>query len=160
MLQIIIFFIASLVNVILSTTKTIWTVNGTKFQAVMINILTYSIYTLVLKQITSTTLLIAVVVTALTNLIGVWIARLFIDKISKDRLWKIEVIAPKTQEKEITNLLQNAEIGYNISSVCTKFGNEIEIKIFSKNQKDSTKVKEILHNRPIKYNITELTKTL
>ena len=56
--------------------------------------------------------------------------------------------------------MQNAEVGYNISDVCTKFGNEIEIKIFSKNQKDSTKVKEILHNRPIKYNIPELTKTL
>ena len=159
-MSLLIFAVASLINVILSTMKTVWTVKGSKLQAIMINILTYSVYTLVIKQIADTNLCVAVVVTALTNLFGVWIARVFIEKITKDNVWKIEIICPTTIVSELTDVFELNEIGYNLSPIETKYDNDTNITVFSKSQHDSTIVKNAIQNYPVKYNITELSLSL
>jgi uncharacterized protein YebE (UPF0316 family) len=89
------FFIISLVNVILSSAKSICTVRYGRGINVAMNVIAYSFYTVVVKQMTSLPLLTTVIVTALANALGVWLSYAILDKLQKDRLWKVEVVISK-----------------------------------------------------------------
>lgn len=88
------FFLISLVNVILSSTKSICTVRYGRGVNVIANVIAYSFYTVVVKQTASLPLEITVLSTAVANALGVWLSYVILDLIQKDRLWKIEVVVP------------------------------------------------------------------
>lgn len=157
MTQIIIFSVCSLVNVILSTMKTILTVRSTKIVASIINAVTYGFYAIVVKQLASLDLTVTVIVTIATNLIGVYLSMWLMDKMKKDCLWKISVT---TKDKSIAKKIENFDIEYTMSPIQYKNETYYSIEIFSKNQKDSTIIKNILNEYKVKYNVTEITKTL
>ena len=157
MAQIIIFTVCSLVNVILSTMKTILTVRSTKVVASVINAVTYGFYAIVVKQLASLDLTVTVIVTIATNLIGVYLSMWLMDKMKKDCLWKISVT---TKNKSIAKKIENFDIEYTMSPIQYKNETYYSIEIFSKNQKDSTIIKNILNEYKVKYNVTEITKTL
>lgn len=89
------FFIISLINVILSSTKSICTVRYGRGVNVFANVIAYSFYTVIVKQTASLPLEITVLSTAVANALGVWISYVILDLIQKDRLWKVEVVIPK-----------------------------------------------------------------
>ena len=89
------FFLISLINVILSSTKSICTVRYGRGINVLANVIAYSFYTIVVKQTASLPLTITVLSTAIANALGVWLSYVILDHIQKDRLWKIEVVVPK-----------------------------------------------------------------
>ena len=157
MVAIIIFTVCSLVNVILSTMKTILTVRSTKVVASVVNAVTYGFYAIVVKQLASLDLTITVIVTIATNLIGVYLSMWLMDKMKKDCLWKISVT---TKDKSIVKKIENFDIEYTLSPIQYKKETYYSIEIFSKNQKDSTIIKNILNEYKVKYNVTEITKTL
>ena len=157
MVAIIIFTVCSLVNVILSTMKTILTVRSTKVVASIINAVTYGFYAIVVKQLASLDLTVTVIITIATNLIGVYISMWIMDKMKKDCLWKISVT---TKDKSIVKKIENFDIEYTMSPIQYKKETYYSIEIFSKNQKDSSIIKNILNEYKVKYNITEITKTL
>ena len=157
MVAIIIFTVCSLVNVILSTMKTILTVRSTKVVASIINAVTYGFYAIVVKQLASLDLTVTVIVTIATNLIGVYLSMWLMDKMKKDCLWKISVT---TKDKNIVKKIENFDIEYTMSPIQYKKETYYSIEIFSKNQKDSTIIKNILNEYKVKYNVTEITKTL
>jgi hypothetical protein len=108
------FFIISLVNVILSSTKSICTVRYGRSVNVITNVVAYSFYTVVVKQTADLPLEITVAATAIANALGVWLSYIVLDRIQKDRLWKIEVVLPKeyTEQaealhKELSNIPHN-----------------------------------------------------
>ena len=157
MTQIIIFTVCSLVNVILSTMKTILTVRSTKIVASVINAVTYGFYAIVVKQLASLDLTVTIIVTIATNLIGVYLSMWLMDKMKKDCLWKISVT---TKDKSIIKKIENFDIEYTLSPIQYKKETYYSIEIFSKNQKDSSIIKNILNEYKVKYNVTEITKTL
>ena len=157
MVAIIIFTVCSLVNVILSTMKTILTVRSTKIVASVINAVTYGFYAIVVKQLASLDLTITVIVTIATNLIGVYLSMWLMDKMKKDCLWKISIT---TKDKSIVKKIENFDIEYTMSPIQYKKETYYSIEIFSKNQKDSSIIKNILNEYKVKYNVTEITKTL
>ena len=157
MVAIIIFTVCSLVNVILSTMKTILTVRSTKVVASIINAVTYGFYAIVVKQLASLDLTVTVIVTIATNLIGVYLSMWLMDKMKNDCLWKISVT---TKDKSIVKKIENFDIEYTMSPIQYKNETYYSIEIFSKNQKDSTIIKNILNEYKVKYNVTEITKTL
>lgn len=157
MTQIIIFTVCSLVNVILSTMKTILTVRSTKVVASIINAVTYGFYAIVVKQLASLDLTVTVIVTIATNLVGVYLSMWLMDKIKKDCLWKISVT---TRDKSLAKKIENFDIEYTMSPIQYKNETYYSLEIFSKNQKDSTIIKNILNEYKVKYNVTEITKTL
>ena len=157
MVAIIIFTVCSLVNVILSTMKTILTVRSTKIVASIINAVTYGFYAIVVKQLASLDLTVTVIVTIATNLIGVYLSMWLMDKMKKDCLWKISVT---TKDKSIVKKIENFDIEYTLSPIQYKKETYYSIEIFSKNQKDSSIIKNILNEYKVKYNVTEITKTL
>jgi hypothetical protein len=89
------FFLISLINVILSSTKSICTVRYGRGINVLTNVVAYSFYTVVVKQTASLPLEITVIATAVANALGVWLSYVILDLIQRDRLWKIEVVVPK-----------------------------------------------------------------
>ena len=157
MVAIIIFTVCSLVNVILSTMKTILTVRSTKVVASVVNAVTYGFYAIVVKQLASLDLTVTVIVTIATNLIGVYLSMWIMDKMKKDCLWKISVT---TKDKSIVKKIENFDIEYTMSPIQYKKETYYSIEIFSKNQKDSSIIKNILNEYKVKYNVTEITKTL
>ena len=105
------FFIISLVNVILSSTKSICTVRYGRGINVLANVISYSFYVVVVKQTADLPLEITVVATAAANALGVWLSYVILDRLQKDRLWKIEVVVDKDYtealHKELNDIPHN-----------------------------------------------------
>jgi hypothetical protein len=60
------------------------------------NVIAYSFYTIVVKQTASLPLSVTVISTALANALGVWVSYAILDMLQKDRLWKVEVVVPRS----------------------------------------------------------------
>ena len=152
---ILIFVVCSLVNVILSTLKTLIMVNAGRGSAIIINAVCYGFYTLVVKQLTSVDYITAVVVTILANIVGVWISYKIMDLFKKDKLWRITVTLKN--KKALDECKVNLE-KYNIGFTPIEKTNSIDI--YSYNQKESAIVKNILGNYDYKYFVQEMAKNL
>lgn len=152
---VILFFVCSLVNVILSTLKSLIMINAGRNSAIIMNAVCYGFYTLVVKQLASVDYITAVVVTIITNIIGVWVSYKIMDLFKKDKVWRITVTLKNAKDLDkCAELLDNYNIGYSIMS-----GVNI-IDIYSYNQKESEIVKSILKNYNHKYFIQEMSKSL
>ena len=152
---IVVFCICSLVNVILSTLKTLIMVNAGRGSAIIINAVCYGFYTLVVKQLTSVDYVTAVTVTILANIVGVWVSYKIMDLFKKDRLWRITVTLKN--KKVLDECKKNLE-KYNIGF--TPIKDSLSIDIYSYNQKESAIIKTILANYDYKYFIQEMAKSL
>ena len=151
----IVFFICSLINVMLSTLKTILTVKASKGVATIINAITYGFYAIVVKQLASLDLITTVTVTIITNIIGVYVSMWLLEKTKKDCLWKISVT---TKDNTLVEKLEKFSISYIMNPVQYKKQTYYNIDVFSENQKDSSIIENILKEYKVKYNITEINK--
>lgn len=152
---VIVFCICSLINVILSTLKTLIMVNAGRSSAIIINAVCYGFYTLVVKQLSSVDYVTAVVVTILANIVGVWISYKIMDLFKKDKLWRITVTL-KTLEEHSSCVEELTK--YNIGF--TRVNDSLSIDIYSYNQTESAVIKNILSNYKHKYFIQEMAKSL
>ena len=152
---IVVFIICSLVNVILSTLKTLIMVNAGRNSAIIINAVCYGFYTLVVKQLTSVDYVTAVLVTIGANIVGVWISYKIMDLFKKDKLWRITVTLKNDKE---FNACQDKLLRYDIGFVKIEGTNSLDI--YSYNQKESAIIKNILGNYDYKYFIQEMAKSL
>lgn len=158
---IIIFFIITLINVILSTIKSILTVKASRGIASLINAISYGFYAMVVKQMATVSLEIVVISTIICNLIGVNFSMWLLDKFKRDVLWKITVIPQNKFFDNIRAELVLNNLGFNEYPIITKYGNQMALDIFSNNQNESKKVKEILsENGKMKYHILEISQNL
>ena len=155
-----IFVGVNLVNVVLSTLRSIFTIKATRFVATLFNALSYGFVALIMKQMSGFDTASVVVVTLITNLIGVYGSMFVLDKLRKDAVWKVTVVAQMVDYPEIIHELVDADLAFNTHQLFTKYGESIQIDVFSKNQKDSQKLKEILSKYDVKYHVNELTKQL
>lgn len=151
----IIFFICSLINVMLSTLKTILTVKASKGVATIINAITYGFYAIVVKQLASLDLITTVTVTIITNIIGVYVSMWLLERTKKDCLWKISVT---TKDNTLVEKLEKFSISYVMNPVQYKKQTYYNIDVFNENQKDSSIIENILKEYKVKYNITEINK--
>lgn len=151
----IVFFICSLINVMLSTLKTILTVKASKGVATIINAITYGFYAIVVKQLASLDLITTVTVTIVTNIIGVYVSMWLLEKTKKDCLWKISVT---TKDNTLVEKLEKFSISYVMNPVQYKKQTYYNIDVFSENQKNSSIIENILKEYKVKYNITEINK--
>ena len=106
------FFIISLINVILSSTKSICTVRYGRGINILTNVVAYSFYAVVVKQTAALPLEITVIATAIANALGVWFSYVILDRIQKDRLWKIEVVIPKNHTEALHTELNSIPHNY------------------------------------------------
>ena len=106
------FFLISLINVMLSSTKSICTVRYGRGVNVLANVIAYSFYVIVVKQTADLPLTITVISTAAANALGVWLSYVILDRIQKDRLWKVEVVVPKCYTEQLHYELKSVSHNY------------------------------------------------
>lgn len=160
---ILLFTILQLINVVLSTIKSIVTVKGTTLQSALMNMVYYSLYTIIVIYTVSNfgygkwDLWIKVGIVAITDFIGVYISAWVMARFRKDRLWEIvatvnqseSIYAPSLVEQNLTD----KGISFNIMT--TKKYNEYVFHIYSKSQKESIEIKKILNEWNAKYVVHE-----
>lgn len=155
---IILFIICTAVNVVLSTIKSIATINGGKFAAAFWNAVTYGFYTyvVILTTVDNITTLEKMLITFACNFVGVYIVKLFEEKARKDKLWKVEATVYDAYTESLHNELAFAEIPHNY---IPNIGKYTVFNIYCETQTESRKAKEILDYNKAKYFVSE-SKTL
>ena len=93
---ILIFAIATVVNVTLSTVRAIATIKGGKWVSASMNALCYGFYPLIVMLTAKGTvdIIINMGITALANFVCVWLIKFVEEKSRKDKMWKVEVAIP------------------------------------------------------------------
>lgn len=157
MVNLLLFFGLSLVNVILSTIKSILTIKASNFSASLINAISYAFNAIVIKQIAifDTTTTIAVVI--VTNFVGVWFSKWLLEKLRKDSLWKIEATVDDTQSGKLSCMLALRDIPYTVSEVQRNTSEQkyYNFGIYSTSQDESSYIKFLLKDTHAKYTVFE-----
>ena len=150
--EIILFIILQVINVILSTIKSIVLIKGHKWATIIANTIYFGVYTAVLKQLTAIdNLFILVVITMAANFIGTWIGIEVTEKLRKADLWTINTVVKTEYLKDYKKALNDANIKY--ISYQTTWDEYTAIDIFSESRTQSKKIKEILLKFKAKYSI-------
>lgn len=150
--EIILFIILQVINVILSTIKSIVMIKGSKWGAIIANTIYFGVYTAVLKQISAIdNLFVLVAITMLANFFGTWVGIVITDKLRKADLWIIKTVIRIGYVKEYKKALNDAGIKY--ISYQTTWDEYTAIDIFSESRTQSKKIKEILLKFKAKYSI-------
>lgn len=144
-----IFFLMQFINVVLSTMKTILTVKANKHVAMLINTVTYTFYSGVVKLLTEQPMVIVLAVTFLTNMIGVYLALYILEKTRKDVLWKVEVTVQNEVAEELHNRMTDVPHNY------IEVGKNTLFNFYCDTQKESAKVKEVVKHYNAKYFVAE-----
>ena len=149
---ILLFALCTAVNVILSTIKSILTVNGGKFSASLINAITYGFYSyvIVLTSADDMPIWLKMAITAVCNFAGVYFIKWIEEKARKDRLWKVELTVPTKYTNTIDFDLHDVPHSYiELSDKHTLFN------FYCATQKESAKVKAIANQYEAKYFVAE-----
>ena len=145
--------------VVLNTLKAIWQIKAGKMLASISSAVCYGVYVFVLIFTTTDfgtgfwgDTIIKAVLTFITNFVGTWLGMRFLERIRKDRLWKIEATVNAGNGRITALMLDENEIMYNYL-ICAN--GDIVFNIYSQNKKDSEKIKIILEQVDGKYTIYE-----
>lgn len=149
---ILLFALCTAVNVILSTIKSILTVNGGKVSASLINAITYGFYSyvIVLTSADGMPIWLKMAITAVCNFVGVYFVKWIEEKARKDKLWKVELTVPTKYTNTIDFDLHDVPHSYiELSDKHTLFN------FYCATQKESAKVKVIANQYEAKYFVAE-----
>lgn len=149
---ILLFALCTAVNVILSTIKSILTVNGGKVSASFINAITYGFYSyvIVLTSADGMPIWLKMAITAVCNFVGVYFVKWIEEKARKDKLWKVELTVPTRYTNTIDFDLHDVPHSYiELSDKHTLFN------FYCATQKESAKVKAIANQYEAKYFVAE-----
>lgn len=120
MLEFVLLFIAlNVANVVIQTVKSIATIKCGKTVAAVVNAVAYGLYTYVVFFTASDgmDLHIKALITAVANLVGVWVVKYVEEKRAKEKLWKIELAVPCGKHDIANRLIKDSEIPYNVMVV-------------------------------------------
>ena len=149
----IIFVVLNVVNVILQTVKSIVTVKCGKTLSALINAIAFGLYTILLVYMNcDLDLWTKAGVTAICNLIGVYVVKLFEEKMRKDKLWKIELSIPMCKSMDFRKHLTEFDISF---SEITTTGNYKIFNVYAPTQKESAFVKALAERFEVKYFVSE-----
>lgn len=162
MVSIIIFAFLQLFNVILSTIKTVIQIKGNKISATIANAIYYGFYTVVVIFMTSDfgfgdvwNTVIKVAVTFISNLIGTYIGMSIMERLRKDKLWKIEASVLGEYTEEIHKRLNDKEVKH---SYIDNIGKYSIFNVYCSTKEDSSVAKNILKEvtgGSVKYFVSE-----
>ena len=152
--MLILFIVCTVVNVVLSTVKSIVTVKGSALAASLMNAITYGFYTyvIILTNIEGVSTVAKMVITALCNFIGVYVVKFIEEKARKEKIWRVEATVDKKEQDHLVNVLKNSNIPFNyIENV----GKWVIFNIYCATCAESSAVKEILKKFDAKYFVSE-----
>lgn len=151
-MYIVLFFICQLINVILSTIKSVVTIKGTKLVASIFSAINYGFNTVIIKVIADVDLYIAVIISVVCNLIGVYFGLWVTEKLRKEQLWKITVTVPTDNLQDFKKDLLANDIDFIAYE--TSWKDYKVVDVFSKHKSTSKVIKEIFKHYNVKYTIS------
>ena len=116
---ILIFTIATIINVTLSTIRSLCTINGGKWLSAITNAICYGFYPLIVMLTAKDTVSIVVnmLITALANFVCVWLIKFVEEKSRKSKMWKVEMAIPKEELNLVVQMLERKNIPFNYVEV-------------------------------------------
>ena len=113
-MNILIFIIATIINVTLSTIRSICTIKCGKWLSAISNAICYGFYPLIVMLTAKDTVTIFanMTITAIVNFVCVWIIKWIEEKAKKDKLWKVEIAVAKCYQKDVERNLLNVPHNY------------------------------------------------
>lgn len=153
-----IFTLATIVNVSLSTIRSICTIKGGKMISAITNAVCYGFYPLIVMLTAQGTvgIIINMAITAVANFVCVYIIKLIEEKARKEKLWKVEATIPYTMTEKLHEQFDKVGIAHNY---IPNVGAYTIFNIYCPTQAISTKVREVLEAVGAKYFVSE-SKTL
>lgn len=148
-----IFTALTIINVVLSTAKSLITIKGGMWAAAFMNAFTYGVYTYLVFFTADDTLTLwqKAVITFICNFIGVLLVKWIEQKATKDKLW-VFLATAKTDLAElhkVDEMLKQAGIKLLYNEVVK---DELySLQIFSNTQKESKMIESVLENFNIQY---------
>ena len=116
---ILIFTIATIINVTLSTIRALCTIKGGKWLSASMNALCYGFYPLIVMLTAKDTVSIIanMAITAIANFVCVWLIKLVEEKSRKSKMWKVEMAIPKEELSLVVQMLERKNIPFNYVEV-------------------------------------------
>lgn len=153
MYQILFFTLMTIINVTLSTIRSICTIKCGKWLSAITNAVCYGFYPLIVMLTAKDTVTIWVNmgITALANFVCVWIIKLIEEKARKDKLWKVEVACPRVHANDLHLLYKENNIPHNFVEV----GYWVMFNCYCMTQKDTQIVKDYAIKRECKISAYE-----
>lgn len=160
-LIIILFAIGSFINVALNTFKTIIMHKEKKLSSSIINAITYGFYTVIVLFTAiplflndGIDLIAKILITIVTNFIGVWASMTILEKFKKDSLWEIVATVKGVDNARYLEVFFTVDkISFNC--ITTNKEEEYVFHIYSENQSQSICIKKILDEYNAKYIVHE-----
>lgn len=143
------FIVLQLVNVCVSTVKSIVTVNGTAWTASLWNALSYTISAVATKMITIQSFEVVIGVTLVTNIIGVYLAKTYLELKRPERLRIINSTVRSDLTETIENSLRKRGIQYTLA---VGLNDRYLFSIYAYTKAESGMVYEILNKHNLRYN--------
>ena len=105
---ILIFALATIINVTLSTIRSICTIKCGKWLSALSNAVCYGFYPLIVMLTANGTvdIIINMCITAVANFVCVWLIKFVEEKARKDKMWKIEMAVPNEYAEEVIERLK------------------------------------------------------
>lgn len=152
-MNIIIFAIATVINVTLSTIRSLCTIKGGKWLSALTNALCYGFYPLIvmLTAKDSVTIWTNMAITAVANFICVWLIKFIEEKTRKDRMWKVEIACPRVHWDDMHMLLKEYGIPHNYIEV----GHWTMFNCYCMTQRDTQVVVDLAKKRECKISAYE-----
>ena len=137
------YLVLPIVYVILNTVTNIAKIKCSKLIASLTSAVCYGFYVIVVVATASNQpIWVKMLLTAVTNVVGVYVGMWVMEKLRKDKLWKIEItIRDAIEAYQFENTLREKDISFN-SVVCEN--NDIILNVYSKSQKESEIIKKAL----------------
>lgn len=114
-MNILIFTIATIVNVTISTIRSLTTIKCGKWISATTNALCYGFYPLIVMLTAKGTvdIIINMLITAVANFVCVWIIKFIEEKARKDKMWKVEVAVLGENGNKVIHALHKEYIPHN-----------------------------------------------
>lgn len=154
---ILLFTIATIINICLSTIRSLCTIKGGKMISAITNAVCYGFYPLIVMLTAKDTVSIItnMVITAIANFVCVYIIKMIEEKARKDKLWKFECTILKNELPRLQELLKLSfnDIPYNYIDIDKYY----IINFYCATQQQSTDIKRLFEqcNFEIKYFVSE-----
>lgn len=151
---IIIFAIATIINVSLSTIRSLCTIKGGKWISAITNSICYGFYPFIVMLTAKGTvdIIVNMIITAIVNFVCVWLIKFIEEKAMKDKLWKVEATVLRGWTKALHSDLDRADIPHNYLENVGKY---TLFNIYCDTQKQSAAAKEIMAKYEAKYFVSE-----
>ena len=118
-MNILIFAIATVINVSLSTIRAICTIKSGKWLSAVMNAVCYGFYPLIVMLTAQGTvsILVNMAITAIANFICVWIIKFVEEKARKDKLWLVKITVKPNYLETIKTELKNKNVSFTYYNV-------------------------------------------